>query len=172
MKYGKVFIEYGMVSFVELDEPTNACSPQIVYPKHSFYHGEWNSTYETKQQIDGVHGRIIHFNRDSTYDDFEDELFDLIVGKRELFDFQSSVMKNRLRAYNMFYSQHEYVKIKNIVQLVDSGMDDMEAQMLASIAGKIFKISSVCIKDETYSLDGSEIEVCDADIYTLVYPEE
>ncbi|RLF27505.1 MAG: hypothetical protein DRN14_05330 [Thermoplasmata archaeon] len=170
MKYLKFWRDFDVLYVVELDEPTNACSPQIVYPVSILQHGVWDSTHMTKADIKKNYGTVIQYNREADYDEFDKEFFDLIVGNSEQSGFKSSVVKNRIEKYGLAYAKGDYVRIKNTAQLEAFGLDSKEIQALGNITGKVFVVDKGYSVTGQYALDGLEIVVCEDYIYEVIHP--
>lgn len=171
MKMLKHWHDFGVFVVAEIDEPTNACSIEIVYPVHSFYDGDWHTSYYSKKEIGAISGHFIEFDGESSYDGYYEEFHDIIHQEVEARAFKSSVLTDRLAENNMFYRAGNTVRIKNTAELEESGMSEDEAAMLYSIAGKTFEIKEVIEDVENYVLSGERVEVCDADISSIVHPD-
>jgi hypothetical protein len=170
MVYLKIWLSNGLFNVAEIDQPTNVCSPEFVYPVSSYYHGEWNTSYHTKNQICEIRGTVIHYAGESTYEDFEKEFLSIMVGDVPIKNFKSSVIKNRLESYGMYYSVSDHIKIKNTAQLEDSGMETNEALMLQEYSNKSMEVLRVDTEDQVYVVDGTITTFCDSDVFEIVHP--
>lgn len=170
MKHLKYWVDFGVFVVAELDEPTTACSPQIVYPVNSFYNGDWHTSYYSKEEIKVIVGHITEYDGEDSYDGLYEEFHDIMHQDIEARSFKGTVLKDRLAENNMFYRKGNHVRIKNVSELEESGMSEEEAAMLYTISGKVFEIEEVNEETQNYILADATVEVCDADISGVIHP--
>lgn len=77
-------------------------------------------------------------------------------------------MAGRLSENNMFYRVGEKIKIKSKDSLRGDGMEERAVRAIKHLCGRVFRITRIDENYQSYAIEGSKIQVVDADIDHIV----